>query len=197
MKNVFLVVAIAFIGRSEAFFRRGYGRGYAYGRPYSYGSYSYGPYSYGSYSYAPYPIVTTGGGYLIVNPGEPYTSGAVAGGGGGNDAPPSTPAPPPTEESMSPAGPPRACCRALTAECMACSQGISVQEYCISNPDTTGCDSNETATNPPTVEQEPGPVITTQGGATTLPAGTVSLKTARCSACCMLNRPVLLSCPRK
>jgi len=71
---------------------------------------------------------------------------------------------------MSPAGPPRACCRALTAECMACSQGISVQEYCISNPDTTGCDSNETATNPPTVEQEPGPVITTQGGATTLPA---------------------------
>ena len=37
----------------------------------------------------------------------------------------------------------RSCCRARTAECMACSFGQSVQQYCQSNPQTPGCQSNK------------------------------------------------------
>jgi len=31
------------------------------------------------------------------------------------------------------------CCRAMTAECLACSSQTTVADYCVSNPDTTGC----------------------------------------------------------
>ena len=34
---------------------------------------------------------------------------------------------------------PRLCCTALTAECQACSQGVSVAEYCRASPGTHGC----------------------------------------------------------
>ena len=36
---------------------------------------------------------------------------------------------------------PTVCCAAMTAECLACSQGISKTDYCLKNPDTTGCSS--------------------------------------------------------
>ena len=31
------------------------------------------------------------------------------------------------------------CCRAMTATCLACSSQMTVVEYCVNNPDTTGC----------------------------------------------------------
>ena len=34
---------------------------------------------------------------------------------------------------------PRMCCDALIAECMACSEGVSVEAYCADNPSTLGC----------------------------------------------------------
>ena len=35
--------------------------------------------------------------------------------------------------------PNRACCRALTAECLSCDEGISVQQYCLKNPNKYDC----------------------------------------------------------
>ena len=32
------------------------------------------------------------------------------------------------------------CCRAFTAECMSCSKGVSVQQYCKEFPSTSGCE---------------------------------------------------------
>lgn len=37
--------------------------------------------------------------------------------------------------------PPRACCLALTAQCMACAQGVSVETLCREDPGTAGCAS--------------------------------------------------------
>ena len=34
---------------------------------------------------------------------------------------------------------PIVCCKAMTAECLACDAGVSVQEYCSNHPTTTGC----------------------------------------------------------
>ena len=34
----------------------------------------------------------------------------------------------------------RACCRAATAECLACAASLGVDDYCYMNPDTVGCD---------------------------------------------------------
>ena len=36
----------------------------------------------------------------------------------------------------------RPCCRARTAECLACTLGQTVQQYCQSNPQTVGCEGN-------------------------------------------------------
>merc|ERR1711871_918226 len=33
----------------------------------------------------------------------------------------------------------RMCCKAMTATCLACSQGVSPSEYCKENPKTVGC----------------------------------------------------------
>ena len=33
-----------------------------------------------------------------------------------------------------------ACCMALTADCLACAEGVSVEEYCAANPETAGCE---------------------------------------------------------
>ena len=33
----------------------------------------------------------------------------------------------------------RVCCKANTAECRACSLGMTLAEYCTQNPDTIGC----------------------------------------------------------
>ena len=46
------------------------------------------------------------------------------------------------------------CCKALTANCMACAKGMSVDEYCKRAPTTVGCTAVEettaaTATKPP------------------------------------------------
>ena len=38
----------------------------------------------------------------------------------------------------------QACCRALTAECLACTKGQSIEEFCRddANKDVAGCESN-------------------------------------------------------
>lgn len=41
----------------------------------------------------------------------------------------------------------RICCRAMTASCLACSEGITISEYCTKNPTTVGCDQLETQNN--------------------------------------------------
>ena len=33
----------------------------------------------------------------------------------------------------------RACCRALSADCLSCAEGITIDEYCANAPDTVGC----------------------------------------------------------
>ena len=33
----------------------------------------------------------------------------------------------------------RACCRALSADCLSCAEGITIDEYCANSPDTVGC----------------------------------------------------------
>ena len=35
--------------------------------------------------------------------------------------------------------PPKKCCRAFSAECMSCVEGITEEEYCAKNPTVTGC----------------------------------------------------------
>ena len=35
--------------------------------------------------------------------------------------------------------PDKVCCRALTADCLACAEGVSVAEYCLRRPNTVGC----------------------------------------------------------
>lgn len=35
---------------------------------------------------------------------------------------------------------PRACCRAMTPSCLACTKGQTVAEYCRDNPSTPGCE---------------------------------------------------------
>ena len=32
------------------------------------------------------------------------------------------------------------CCRAMTADCLACASGMTVSEYCSHNSDTVGCE---------------------------------------------------------
>ena len=32
------------------------------------------------------------------------------------------------------------CCEALTADCLACSLGMTVEEYCLINPNEMGCE---------------------------------------------------------
>ena len=34
---------------------------------------------------------------------------------------------------------PKVCCKAMTAQCLACFAGQSVEEYCQANPSTSGC----------------------------------------------------------
>merc|ERR1719495_2529327 len=36
-------------------------------------------------------------------------------------------------------GQPQACCKALTAQCMSCTKGMSLDAYCAENPATYGC----------------------------------------------------------
>lgn len=53
---------------------------------------------------------------------------------------------------------PRACCKALTAECLSCSEGVSVEEYCKENPTTAGCKTADDSV----ICTEPRPEICTQ-----------------------------------
>jgi len=36
-----------------------------------------------------------------------------------------------------------ACCMAMTADCLACAEGVDVAEYCEDNPETAGCEETE------------------------------------------------------
>ena len=45
-----------------------------------------------------------------------------------------------SEKSSEPKTNERACCRAATAECLACAEGTGVDDYCYMNRDTVGCD---------------------------------------------------------
>merc|ERR1712224_955655 len=38
-------------------------------------------------------------------------------------------------------GCPEPCCRAYTAECMSCSEGVTVEEYCRTNPYSADCEA--------------------------------------------------------
>eukprot|EP00493_Phyllostaurus_siculus_P002414 UN02427 len=40
---------------------------------------------------------------------------------------------------VEPTEPPRACCAAMTADCLACSENMSVEDYCKMYPETIGC----------------------------------------------------------
>jgi len=56
------------------------------------------------------------------------------------------------------------CCKAMTAECLACDAGVTIIEYCQENPDTTGCNTNciwsqpavDVSINGGPIESEPG-----------------------------------------
>jgi len=67
--------------------------------------------------------------------GTAYGVPQFPGDGRNSESIPPTPVvdPPPIED-----GPPM-CCMAFTASCMACAQGVSMEEYCSSHPDTVGC----------------------------------------------------------
>jgi hypothetical protein len=45
---------------------------------------------------------------------------------------------------------PRPCCKAMTAGCMACAAGLSVEEYCNRNPGRVGCPSKKIVCDPKT-----------------------------------------------
>jgi inorganic pyrophosphatase len=45
------------------------------------------------------------------------------------------------------------CCKALKADCLSCSEGVSEEEYCGKNPDTIGCE--ETAFDTKDTEDQP------------------------------------------
>jgi hypothetical protein len=45
---------------------------------------------------------------------------------------------------------PTFCCEALTAECMACSAGVSVKEFCMEEPKVMGCPKKTTTAEPKT-----------------------------------------------
>ena len=36
----------------------------------------------------------------------------------------------------------RACCYALTAECLSCAAGMNLDDYCKHNPDIVGCEGS-------------------------------------------------------
>ena len=38
----------------------------------------------------------------------------------------------------------QSCCMAMTADCLACSDDISVKEYCKIHPSTVGCENGNT-----------------------------------------------------
>merc|ERR1719171_640181 len=40
-------------------------------------------------------------------------------------------------------GPPTPCCRAATAECLACSAGVTVEEFCAGEGNAVGCDDDD------------------------------------------------------
>lgn len=67
--------------------------------------------------------------------------------------PEATPEPNPEPE-------PVACCRALTAECLACTEGVSVDEYCENNPETVGCEPEVVCGDGVCVESEALPELT-------------------------------------
>jgi len=46
-------------------------------------------------------------------------------------------------EDGAPSAPaPQPCCKALTAACLSCVEGVSEEEYCEANPDTVGCEAS-------------------------------------------------------
>jgi hypothetical protein len=44
------------------------------------------------------------------------------------------------------------CCRALTAECLACTENTSVKNFCLNNPDILGCEDITTSNNNRVIE---------------------------------------------
>lgn len=49
---------------------------------------------------------------------------------------------------------PRACCLAMIADCLACAEGVTVDQYCFDNPETIGCESEEMEEDLDEVEDE-------------------------------------------
>lgn len=77
---------------------------------------------------------------------------------------------------LGPAG--RICCKALTAKCMACTTGKSIDTYCKTNPDTMGCPQKKkpapgtgTATPKDASAESAAAVESTMGGGETTMGG--------------------------
>lgn len=56
---------------------------------------------------------------------------------------------------------PRICCKALTATCLACAEGVSVEAYCAENTGTMGCDEAEPSRDGYVACTEPRPEMCT------------------------------------
>jgi hypothetical protein len=52
----------------------------------------------------------------------------------------SAPSPSPSKPEPKPVKPPqKICCKAMTASCMSCAAGVSIEKFCSNNPKTVGC----------------------------------------------------------
>ena len=56
------------------------------------------------------------------------------------ELPPEAQEPPEVQEPPEAQEPPDMCCRALTADCLSCTAGVTPEEYCLKRPDTAGCE---------------------------------------------------------
>ncbi len=73
------------------------------------------------------------------------------------------------EEPIGESEEPKACCLAMTASCLACAEDISVEEYCVKNPDTIGCEefSNDNNELENIIPREPLTNVSCEGNSLT------------------------------
>jgi hypothetical protein len=79
-------------------------------------------------------------------------------------------------EEAAAALPPKKCCRAFSAECMSCVEGITEEEYCAKNPTVTGCPT----VGAPACKAGEGSVYATKGV-----AGMMDIPAGQCAQTCM------------
>ena len=64
------------------------------------------------------------------------------------------------------------CCKALTAECLACAAGVTPYEYCLKYPETEGCKDEDQEPDDPPRPVTCGGLGHAAAGARPLPSGT-------------------------